>query len=363
MLDARRQSSGSDSDSSNPGSAGLHPQVARSQPQPQGRLLPRGSAGDELHRPPMTPEENAQDLTSDTQAYKPTDFEVPKSPLSSASDGEDMSSNPRGSQAQLYPPKPQKLNTDQSPMSYKYPLRYKPIDTGTYNTAGALPSPERMISGKDFAPEDPHGHAPRGSAASSATIPPPVKAFQTVHDHTMDQLDAEGKEYIPKEIDPNGETKVSKDGHLLGGRVFLCQTFRLPARGETLFMLGTECALVLGYWDFDLLFTNNKSLFKIILSSTEKENLAQYKVIPRWCIHEEIAVVTARSMFRQFGARLIQDGRRVRDDYWEAAARQQGFTADDVGERTPGAARAREAVPAQSNHKGRRQHPWKNLKF
>lgn len=49
-------------------------------------------------------------------------------------------------------------------------------------------------------------------------------------------------------------------------------------------------------------------------------------------------------MFRQFGSRLIVDGRRVRDDYWEAKARRQGFTeADPAGAKRPGATKQREA--------------------
>jgi hypothetical protein len=42
-------------------------------------------------------------------------------------------------------------------------------------------------------------------------------------------------------------------------------------------------------------------------------------------------------MYRQFGSRLIVNGRRVRDDYWESKARRQGFTENDpAGEKRPG---------------------------
>src|SRR5699024_351828 len=56
-----------------------------------------------------------------------------------------------------------------------------------------------------------------------------------------------------------------------------------------------------------------------------------------------------KSMFRQFGSRLVVNGRRVRDDYWESKARKQGFTEDDLaGEKRPGAARARDAAAASA---------------
>jgi hypothetical protein len=364
MLDARRQSSGSDSDSSDPGSAGPHPQVARSQPQPQERLLPRGSAGDELHRPPVAPEENAKDLTSNTQTHEPTEFDLQKRPRSSAGDEDNALSSAQGSQTQWYPPESQDDNTSQLPYSYGYSARHKPTDTGTYSMSGALPSPVRVVPGRSFAPEDRYGHVAGEPETSSATRTPTMKAFQTVHDHTTNQLDDGRKEYIPRQVDPSGETKVSKDGHPLGGRTFRCRTFQLPGYGETLFMLNTECARILGYRDSDVLFNENRSLFKIYLTYTGKAYLIERGVSFYSYESEELAIVTARSMFRQFGARLIRNGRRVRDDYWEADARQQGFTEeDDASETTPGAARAREDVPAQSNHTGRRHTLWRTFKF
>jgi hypothetical protein len=52
-------------------------------------------------------------------------------------------------------------------------------------------------------------------------------------------------------------------------------------------------------------------------------------------------------MFRQFGSRVIINGRRVRDDYWETKARKQGFTeAELAGEKRPGASKAREVAAA-----------------
>lgn len=335
-----------------------------SQPQPQGRLLPRGSAGDELHRPPMAPEKNAQDLTSNTQAYEPTDFEVQRRLSSSAADEDDMLSRPQGSQTQLYPLKPQKDDMSQSPYSYKYPMRYKSIGTGRYNIPGALPSSGHMIPGNIATLEDRYRHVFEEFEANSATRPPKFKALPTVHDHVTDQLDAEGKEYIPREIDLSGETKVSKDGRPLGWRVFRCRTFRLPDRGETFFMLGADCARVLGYRDSDDLFDENRTLVQIIATITEKENLVQQNIIPKLAVWQQIAVVTARSMFRQFGARIIQNGRRVQDDYWEAKAREQGFTPEDAAsETTPGAAKARGSMSAQARTKGRRQDFWKTFKF
>jgi hypothetical protein len=150
---------------------------------------------------------------------------------------------------------------------------------------------------------------------------------------------------VPREYDDAGEKKVDPLGYLQGGREYKIRTFTLPGRGQKLFMLATECARQLQYRDSYLLFNKNRSLYKIIASAKEKEDLVNHEILPYSYRSRQIAVVTARSMFRQFGSRVIRDGRRVRDDYWEAKAIKQGFTEQDAaGEKRPGAARAREAA-------------------
>lgn len=216
---------------------------------------------------------------------------------------------------------------------------------------------------QSITPQQPQAQAPAlsGQAANTyapapAAAPAPVKttptkstlkALPTVRDHTTDQLNAAGDEYIPRETDEFGEKKVLPNGQLLGGREYRCRTFLVPNRGDKLFMLATECARVLSYRDSYLLFNKNRSLYKIIASQVEKDDLVAQEILPFSYRSRQIAIVTARSMFRQFGSRVIVNGRRVRDDYWEAKARKQGFTENDLaGEKRPGGARAREAAAA-----------------
>lgn len=174
---------------------------------------------------------------------------------------------------------------------------------------------------------------------------PTLKALPTVRDHTTDQLGPGNDEYLPRETDEAGEKKVMQNGQLLGGREYRCRTFLVPQRGDKLFMLATECARVLGYRDSYLLFNKNRSLYKIIANQVEKDDLVGQEILPFSYRSRQIAIVTARSMFRQFGSRVIVGGRRVRDDYWETKARKQGFTeADMAGEKRPGGTKAREAA-------------------
>ena len=97
--------------------------------------------------------------------------------------------------------------------------------------------------------------SPSKSTPTKATV---LKALPTVRDHTTDQLNPEGDEYIPREFDDQGEKKVAANGAPLGGREYRCKTFFVQGRGERLFMLATECARVLGYRDSYLLFNKNR---------------------------------------------------------------------------------------------------------
>lgn len=183
----------------------------------------------------------------------------------------------------------------------------------------------------------------------SLALPVPMlKALPTVRDHTTGQLNEQGDEYIVRQIDQEGEKKVAPNGALQGRREYRCRTFLVLNRGDKLFMLATECTKVLGYRDSYLLFNKNRSLHKIIANQDEKDDLITQGILLSSYRSRQIAIVTARSMFRQFGSRLIVDGRRVRDDYWEANARKQGFTEDDpAGEKRPGATKQREAAAVE----------------
>jgi hypothetical protein len=170
-------------------------------------------------------------------------------------------------------------------------------------------------------------------------------ALSAVSNHTTEQLGPEGDEYIPREYDEAGEKKVTSTGKLLDGRDYRCRTFFIPNRGDKLFMLATECSRILGYRNSYFLFNKNRSLYKIIATQAEKGDLIHQEILPFSYRSRQIAIVTAKSIFRQFGSKVIVNGRRVRDDYWEGKARKQGFTEEDLaGENRPGPAKVRDAT-------------------
>ncbi|ORX93184.1 chromatin remodelling complex Rsc7/Swp82 subunit-domain-containing protein [Clohesyomyces aquaticus] len=238
------------------------------------------------------------------------------------------------------PPKGSKVAFAESPHSAQ-----QPPTPSQNNSAPPVQTPQ--LANTPLPQTSPTQASPTKSTPTKSTV---IKALPTVRDHTTDQLNPEGDEYVPREYDEAGEKKVDPNGHPLDGREYRCRTFYVPKRKQKLFMLATECARVLGYRDSYLLFNKNRSLYKIIATQAEKDDLIHQEILPYSYRSRQIAIVTARSMFRQFGSRLITNGRRVRDDYWESKARKQGFTEEDAaGEKRPGAAKAREAAAAEAS--------------
>jgi Chromatin remodelling complex Rsc7/Swp82 subunit len=129
-------------------------------------------------------------------------------------------------------------------------------------------------------------------------------------DNTAEGSDvtAQDDEITSLEIDETGETKVTPLGFLTGGRQYSLQTFPIIGHGEKLFMLATELARLTGYRDSYLLFLRNKNLRKVITTLYEKEDLVSQGVLPPSRRFRKISVVTARSVFMQFGHRVIVNG-------------------------------------------------------
>ena len=124
--------------------------------------------------------------------------------------------------------------------------------------------------------------------------------------------------------DAEGNEKVDGLGNLLGGREYRVRTFTIAGRGERLYMLSTEPARCCGFRDSYLFFTKHPKLYKVLINDHEKMDLIERDVLPNSYKGRNIGVVTARSVFREFGARIIVGGRKVIDDYKTTEARLNG---------------------------------------
>ena len=124
--------------------------------------------------------------------------------------------------------------------------------------------------------------------------------------------------------DAEGEEKVDKNGYLKGDREYRVRTFPIEGKGDRLYMLSTEPARCIGFRDSYLFFQKHPQLFKIILEEDAKKDLIERSLIPHSYKGRAIGVVTARSVFREFGAKIIIGGKRITDDYQVTAARAEG---------------------------------------
>ncbi|KAK5169503.1 chromatin structure-remodeling complex subunit RSC7 [Saxophila tyrrhenica] len=124
--------------------------------------------------------------------------------------------------------------------------------------------------------------------------------------------------------DPEGNEKVDALGNLQGGRDYRVRTFTIVGRGERLYMLSTEPARCCGFRDSYLFFTKHPKLFKVLVNEEQKKDLIERDILPSSYKGRNIGVVTARSVFREFGAKIIVGGRRVIDDYKVAEAKANG---------------------------------------
>ncbi|KAI8639326.1 chromatin remodelling complex Rsc7/Swp82 subunit-domain-containing protein [Parasitella parasitica] len=136
-------------------------------------------------------------------------------------------------------------------------------------------------------------------AATSQNYIPPANPSGYVSDH-----------------DESGETKVDKFGRLLGGREYRVPTFTLPTRDNTLFMFSKDPAALLGFRDSFVFLKKNVKLIKVHIDNVEKGFLVDSNMLRSTFRTREISVVTARSVYKQFGHRIVRKGRKGRDDYY-----------------------------------------------
>ncbi|KAI1846902.1 hypothetical protein JX266_007123 [Neoarthrinium moseri] len=155
---------------------------------------------------------------------------------------------------------------------------------------------------------------------------------------TQQAIDADGTmiDIVDDELalpeDPEGETKVDKLGNLQGGREYRCRTFTVDGRGDRLYMLSTEPARCVGFRDSYLFFTKHKRLYKIIVNDDEKRDMIEREIIPHSYKGRAIGIVTARSVFREFGALIVVGGRRINDDYDVFARKAEGAVEGEIAD-------------------------------
>ncbi|KAI8343943.1 chromatin remodelling complex Rsc7/Swp82 subunit-domain-containing protein [Chlamydoabsidia padenii] len=117
------------------------------------------------------------------------------------------------------------------------------------------------------------------------------------------------------DLDEAGEKKVDKGGHLLEGREYKVPTFELPNRGNALFMFSKDPAALLNFRDSFVFIKKNPKLVKVYITDEEKSYLVETNKLRSTFRTREVSVVSARSVYKVFGHRVVKKGRRGKDDY------------------------------------------------
>lgn len=178
-------------------------------------------------------------------------------------------------------------------------------------------------------PEEKKGPKKRGRKKIKFTV-----LEDGIFDEEGNPFNIKDDEVVIDHEDSKGCEKITENGVLLGGRQFRMKTFNLLGDNPKLFMISTEPARLVGFRDSYLLFKTHRSLFKKVCTNEEKMDLIDRGIIPNSYKGRSVNLVAARSIFREFGAKVIFDGKKVVDDFWEQRAIDNGDIAGDFADPT-----------------------------
>ncbi|KAF9353232.1 PHD finger protein 10 [Mortierella sp. AD094] len=248
------------------------------------------------------------------------------SSLSTVTPNKDEPVAKRGSRFNSTPAKDQDQNGDNddsddeeletASTSSKKPLRSKRHTRNASSAAKSvkshLPHEDEAEAEEDEGPSDAKDHTDQGE------------------DEVQEEADKDLEE-IEGEIEEAGEAKITKNGELLGGREYKCRSFKMPDRGDRIYMLSMDPARVLGFRDSYLFFLRNPHLVRVNTTVEERTWMIENGMLMANFKSKLIAVVTARSIFKMFGHRIIKKGRSKIDDYYESRAIEED-TVDESDE-------------------------------
>ncbi|KAJ2846087.1 hypothetical protein IWW36_004511, partial [Coemansia brasiliensis] len=160
-------------------------------------------------------------------------------------------------------------------------------------------------------------------ASSSTRVNQPMASANGGANAHYDGGESSDDEELEK--DEAGEAKIDADGYLQGGREFICPIFRSPFRRnkKRQYVLTMDCCRYMGARDSYMLFKQHPRMRRVETTQEERDLLADRMMIPKVTRFRPIALITARTAFREFGARIVKNGRYIVDDYWEEARRRE----------------------------------------
>ena len=84
-----------------------------------------------------------------------------------------------------------------------------------------------------------------------------------------------------------------------------------------------ECCKYVGSRDSYVLFKHNPELTRLLTTDDERDRFIKDGMLTSSMRKREVAMVTARSLFRLFGALTVKNGKYIDDDYFESKSRKE----------------------------------------
>jgi hypothetical protein len=106
----------------------------------------------------------------------------------------------------------------------------------------------------------------------------------------------------------------------------------MPSRGDELLMLGKDVVALLNMRDSFVLVNKNPLVVKVDATQADKNYLIDNGFLRSTFRTRDITIVTARSIFKTFGHRVIKKGRRGRDDYFATGVPEEDSEAEEEKE-------------------------------
>ncbi|QGA12809.1 hypothetical protein EYB26_000454 [Talaromyces marneffei] len=308
------------------------------------------ASDDEMADAPPSRDPSADAQEADNQDDDPdVEPEQDQEPVQKQKQKQDQDADEAGGETQAEPDAEPKAETASSPAAAEAdtPSKFSGTPRGGGRLAGY---PRKRRPGRPPKNRPPEWDLPDDGTEQRIVVTTPVKrrrgrpaasggrwgrrggnphVTQVAVDKEGTMMDVVNDEVALPDIE-EGEKKVDKMGRLLGGREYRVRTFTILNRGERLYMLSTEPARCIGFRDSYLFFQKHKMLYKIIIDDDAKRDLIERDIIPHSYKGRAIGVVTARSVFREFGAKIVIGGRKVNDDYDEKAALERGDTEGEL---------------------------------
>lgn len=91
----------------------------------------------------------------------------------------------------------------------------------------------------------------------------------------------------------------------------------MEGHGDQVLVLAMEPSKLLGYRDSHILFQKHPQLQRVRITEEERQHLIDQGILITRFKNPEVAVVTARSLYKCFGHKVIKNGQPIKDDYFE----------------------------------------------